>query len=192
MIADEKQRLRTQMRGILRDLSPESRALQSKKIRLHLNAWTLWQEASAACVFSPMATEPDILTPWPEEKKLLFPRVDGECLRLHHVEVRTQLRSGAFSLLEPEANLPEVKAIADVILVPGMAFDLCGRRLGRGGGYYDRLLSQFEGVRVGICFEEQMVTDVLSEAHDLGVQFLITPAGIFPCGEQNTPSDLVG
>ena len=192
MIADEKQRLRTQMRGILRDLSPEWKALQSEKIRVHLEAWTLWQEASAACVFSPMATEPDSLTPWPEEKKLLCPRVDGECLRLHHVEVRTQLRSGAFSLLEPEANLPEVKAIADVILVPGMAFDLCGRRLGRGGGYYDRLLSQFEGVRVGICFEEQMVTDLLSEAHDLGVQFLITPAGIFPCGGQNTPSDLVG
>ncbi|MCX6974025.1 MAG: hypothetical protein NTZ94_06920 [Verrucomicrobia bacterium] len=81
MIADEKQRLRTQMRGILRDLSPALRALQSEKIRAHLDAWTHWQEAAAACVFSPMATEPDVLTPWPEEKKLFFPRVDGELLR---------------------------------------------------------------------------------------------------------------
>ena len=115
MIADEKQRLRTQMRGILRDLSPALKALQSEKIRVHLDEWTHWQEAVAACVFSPMATEPDILTPWPEQKKLLFLRVDGEFLRLHHVEVRTQLQTGAFSLLEPVAGLPEVEAIADVI-----------------------------------------------------------------------------
>jgi 5-formyltetrahydrofolate cyclo-ligase len=191
MIADEKQRLRTQMRGILRDFSPELKALQSEKIRVHLDAWTHWQEAVAACVFSPMATEPDILTPWPEEKKLLFPRVDGESLRLHHVEVRTQLQPGAFSLLEPLAGLPEVEPTADVILVPGMAFDRSGRRLGRGGGYYDRFLSHSEGVRVGVCFEEQMVCEVPSEAHDLGMDFVITPAGIFPCGGKNTPSDSV-
>jgi len=191
MIADEKQRLRTQMRDILRDLSPALRALQSEKIRAHLDAWTHWQEAAAACVFSPMATEPDILTPWPEQKKLLFPRVDGELLRLHHVEVSAHLKLGAFSLLEPAIHLPEVEATADVILVPGMAFDRFGRRLGRGGGYYDRLLSQFEGVRVGVCFEEQMLSEVPSEAHDLDVHFVITPAGIFPCGAQNTPSDSV-
>ena len=101
MNADEKQRLRMQMRGILRDLSPELKALQSAKIRSLLDTWTHWREARTACVFSPIPTEPDILSPWPEQKKLLFPRVDGERLRLHHVEVSSHLEPGAFSLLEP-------------------------------------------------------------------------------------------
>jgi len=191
MNADEKQRLRMQMRGILRDLSPELKALQSAKIRSLLDTWTHWREARAACVFSPIPTEPDILSPWPEQKKLLFPRVDGERLRLHHVEVSSHLEPGAFSLLEPAIHLPEVESSADLILVPGMAFDLLGRRLGRGGGYYDRLLSQFDGVSVGGCFEEQFLPEVPSEAHDQGVQFVITPAGIFPCGGKNTQSDSV-
>ncbi len=192
MNVDEKQRLRWEMRDILCDLSPALRASQSAKIRSRLDAWTHWLDAGLACVFSPMATEPDILNPWPHGKKLIFPRVDGECLRLHHVETRTQLQLGAFSLREPVAGLPEMEKKADVILVPALAFDRSGRRLGRGGGYYDRLLGQFEGVRVGVCFEEQILPEVPSESHDVGVHFVITPAGIFPCGAGNTPSDSVG
>lgn len=180
------------MRAILRDLSPELKALQSAKIRTLLDTWTHWREAHTACVFSPILTEPDVLSPWPEKKKLLFPRVDGDRLRLHHVEAREHLKIGAFSLLEPAANFPDVGKKADLILVPAMAFDRFGMRLGRGGGYYDRLLSQFEGVSVGVCFEEQFLPEVPSEVHDQGVQFVITPAGIFPCGGKNTQSDSVG
>lgn len=192
MNADEKQRLRMQMRAILRDLSPELKALQSAKIRALLDTWTHWREAHTACVFSPIPTEPDVLSPWPEQKKLLFPRVDGVNLKLHPVEAREHLKVGAFSLLEPASNFPEVEKKADLILVPAMAFDRFGMRLGRGGGYYDRLLSQFEGVSVGVCFEEQFLPEVPSEAHDQGVQFVITPAGIFPCGGKNTQSDSGG
>jgi 5-formyltetrahydrofolate cyclo-ligase len=192
MNSDEKQRQRIRMRGILRDLSPELKVLQSAKIRSLLDTWTHWRAAQSACVFSPMPTEPDILNPWPRGKKLIFPRVDGVSLKLHHVVAREHLEIGAFSLLEPAADLPEVEKKADVILVPAMAFDRFGMRLGKGGGYYDRLLSQFEGVRVGICFEEQFLPEVPSEAHDLSVHFVITSVGIFPCDAQNTPSDSVG
>jgi 5-formyltetrahydrofolate cyclo-ligase len=65
--------------------------------------------------------------------------------------------------------------------VPGLAFDRRGGRLGRGKGYYDRFLLETSGLRVGICFEDQVVEKIPGEAHDLRMDFLITPAGIFPC-----------
>jgi 5-formyltetrahydrofolate cyclo-ligase len=66
-------------------------------------------------------------------------------------------------------------------LVPGLAFDPAGGRLGRGAGYYDRLLTKFEGVRVGVCFSELLVDEVPTEAHDIQMDFVVTPEGIISC-----------
>ena len=69
-----------------------------------------------------------------------------------------------------------------MILVPGLAFDLRGGRLGRGRGYYDRFLAGATGLRVGVCFEDQIVADVPLEPHDLRMDFVVTPSSICRCG----------
>ena len=63
----------------------------------------------------------------------------------------------------------------DLVLVPGVAFDLNGRRLGRGKGYYDRLLAEFEGWTCGVAFDQQVVEAVPSEPHDMRLTCLVTP-----------------
>jgi 5-formyltetrahydrofolate cyclo-ligase len=65
--------------------------------------------------------------------------------------------------------------VLDFILVPGVAFDLSGRRLGRGKGYYDRLLKQTRGTTCGVAFDEQIVGEIPVEPHDLNVNCILTP-----------------
>ena len=67
----------------------------------------------------------------------------------------------------------------DLVLVPGVAFDLHGRRLGRGRGYYDRLLSQVGGRTCGVAFDEQVVSEVPVEAHDVLLNCILTPTRWF-------------
>lgn len=82
---------------------------------------------------------------------------------------------------------PDVKANAadmDIILVPGRAFDRAGRRLGRGGGHYDRCLTPLSLLKkgpilIGIALEEQIVPLVPSEAHDVVMDFICTPQAMF-------------
>jgi 5-formyltetrahydrofolate cyclo-ligase len=63
----------------------------------------------------------------------------------------------------------------EMVLAPGVAFDRQGRRLGRGKGFYDRLLSNAEGKACGVAFNEQLVETIPVEAHDRRVQWLLTP-----------------
>jgi 5-formyltetrahydrofolate cyclo-ligase len=181
MNPDEKQRLRQRMKGILHGMSPADRVTASAKIRSHLETWSVWVQAEKACVFHPMPVEPGFLHPWPEGKILIFPRVVGECLSLHLVLRSEDLVEGRFGVKEPAEETPQVCESLDLILVPGVAFDRAGMRLGRGGGYYDRLLQSYTGIKAGICFEEQVVEAVPGEDHDVAVDYLITPSGILTC-----------
>ena len=70
----------------------------------------------------------------------------------------------------------------DLILVPGLAFDKSGARLGRGRGFYDRFLAGITGFRVGVCFDWQLVESVPVEAHDIRMDAVVTPSQIIVCG----------
>jgi 5-formyltetrahydrofolate cyclo-ligase len=69
----------------------------------------------------------------------------------------------------------------DLILVPGIAFDEGGRRIGRGKGYYDRLLTHVRGLKCGVAFDCQVETDLPSESHDISVDALLTPTRWLRC-----------
>lgn len=120
----------------------------------------------------------------------VFPRVVNQEEHLSRALdfCRTQdFTQGAYGILEPalDATLVEVESIQG-ILVPGLAFNRNGNRLGKGKGYYDRTLQIFEGLKVGICFQFQIAErDLPVEAHDIGMDFLITDAGIINCQGQD-------
>jgi 5-formyltetrahydrofolate cyclo-ligase len=108
-------------------------------------------------------------------KTIVLPRVVGRNhLELHHWEGEPLL-PGSFGIGEPPANAPQVAPDQiDLFLVPGLAFDLSGGRLGMGKGYYDRLLPQSAGFRVGLCWECQLLPEVPMEPHDQRVQGICT------------------
>ena len=102
-------------------------------------------------------------------KMVLLPRVISDTdMELHRYTGKQDLQTGAYGILEPRGELfTDYKAI-DVAIVPGMAFDAEGHRLGRGKGYYDRFLSRVPYLyKIGLCFSWQMVDHIPCDEHDI-------------------------
>ena len=131
-------------------------------------------------VFAALPGEPDLteLVASHPDRKWVYPKVVGEHLAFHVVEdPAADLSPGAFGILEPVTGLPEIPiGEIDAFICPGLAFDAKGGRLGRGRGFYDRMLSMARpgAVRVGICFDHQLVPDTFPEAHDVMMDQVIS------------------
>ena len=111
-----------------------------------------------------------------EGKTVVLPKVTGdETMELRRYTSRADLQEGAFHIMEPIGEVFEDYSKIDVALIPGMAFDAAGHRLGRGKGYYDRFLSShlspltshLSPLKIGVCYPFQRVAEVPSEAHDV-------------------------
>ena len=98
--------------------------------------------------------------------------------------LRALLRS-AYGIEEPGADAPLCAPEAiDLAIVPGIAFDAGGVRVGQGGGYYDRFLPRFRGVAAGVGYTFQVFEALPALAHDAAVDYVIHPAGILCCRKQ--------
>ena len=101
------------------------------------------------------------------EIRWVYPKVRGHELTFHSGEILTP---GEFGILEAPDGSPEIPlSEIDLFLCPGLAFDLTGGRLGRGRGFYDRLLARArpDAIKLGICFPQQIVSNTFSEPHDI-------------------------
>ena len=158
-IAQQKTELRSTMRVRLQEMDAEERRVRSEKIVAQLIETTEWIEANVIALFEPMRIEPDV-RPLRE-----FAAENGKEIA---VIPRTALNESdvCFSLTPT------------LVLVPGLAFTRDGARLGRGGGFYDRLLNgqAANAIKFGICFEFQVVDFVPSETHDVLLDAVVTDA----------------
>lgn len=95
---------------------------------------------------------------------------------------------------ERGAPFPLDPALVDVVIVPGLAFTRGGRRLGQGGGWYDRFLAAVGPgtVTVGVCFDEQIVDDLPTEAHDVAVATVVTPTATYRATDAHDPGTRPG
>jgi 5-formyltetrahydrofolate cyclo-ligase len=107
-----------------------------------------------------------------------YPRVLGRELRFHAVTRLAELQPGAFGIPEPSASAPEVEP--QVLVVPGLAFDRSGHRLGYGGGFYDRYLCRSRALTIGIALAAHVCDPLPAEPHDQAVSWLVTEAGAWP------------
>ena len=112
-----------------------------------------------------------------EGKTVYLPRViDNENMVLCRYTGVDSLREGAFGIMEPVGLPITADEVIDAVLVPGMAFDTEGHRLGRGKGYYDRFLSSLTPSRpklIGVCFDFQKVDVVPTEPYDVAVDIVV-------------------
>jgi 5-formyltetrahydrofolate cyclo-ligase len=104
-----------------------------------------------------------------EGKTVLLPRVVSDTdMELRRYTGPNDLEPGAFGIMEPTGELFTDYDLIDVAIVPGMAFDREGHRLGRGKGYYDRFLARLPHIyKIGICFPFQLVDKVPADVHDI-------------------------
>ena len=183
--ANPKSELRQQIRTRLEKISPAVFAVESIELRERLQS----QMPSARTIlfFAPL---PDELDVWPLLElsvalgtNCALPFFDAE-KKIYGARVITKLPTdiviGKFGVREPAAACAEIPLDQfDLVLVPGMAFDENGNRLGRGRGFYDRLLENITGVKVGVCLDLQLVEKIPAAAHDARVDFIVTPSRAF-------------
>ena len=171
-----KSEIRKAIRLGLRALDSAGLAGKSAAICQALSATDEWRQARCVGLFSPLPSEPDVNLLWKAmtEHTACYPRIDGERLVFLRVPNHGVLLESRWNLREPEHRADCVVELSeiDLLLVPGMAFTRDGHRLGRGGGYYDRLLAEptLRAALFGVCFAEQIVPQVPMEDHDRPVQ----------------------
>lgn len=176
-IVEEKKALRREVRARKALMSPEEKEAASSAILEALEALPQFVEAGIVLAYSSMPDEvgtEELLRRWGERKAIALPVVVGETLELRRYD-GVHLKAGYRGIMEPseEAELIAPEDV-DLAVVPGMAFDAAGRRLGRGGGYYDRLLPLLSCPKVGVCFGCQMVDRVPVEECDFILDAVIT------------------
>lgn len=191
----EKRDLRNDMQVQLSMLSSETRQQKSRQLFRKVLAYPVWKRASLILVHVSMDSEPDtfpiIVQALQEGKLTALPRVSGSSMEFHVLPPGNKNRSEIMELLEPHkygfsqplASLPVIRPsghLVSLMLVPGVAFDTQGNRLGRGKGYYDRYIDTYEAFlhTLGICFQEQVVAQVSAHSSDKRVRALISDSGI--------------
>ena len=129
-------------------------------------------------LFAPMPGEVDLLALVGDTKRdWVFPKVTGDLLTFHRVRNLNQdLLRGAYGILEPTISQPLVFTDEiDLFLCPGLGFDTRGGRIGRGKGFYDKVLAEAreDAIRLGICFAHQLVNEVVMDNHDIRMDGVI-------------------
>lgn len=171
--------LRARARRARGEIPPEVRAAASADAIARLVALPELADADTVAIYAATADELDVTGAGRILRErgavVLFPRVAGDRLLLVATTDDASLRAGYRSILEPDGPTADLDHL-DAIVVPGVAFDAAGRRLGRGGGHYDRLLAELPEttVRIGACFEVQVTDEVPSDAHDRTVDLVVT------------------
>ncbi len=182
-LQNAKNVLRAEVRARLKTFASDKPSATSRKLCEQLRRQPVWSDAKSVLFFAPLADEPDH---WPlliealaAGKTVCLPRyVSGSAgyVACQVRDIHQDLVCGKFNVREPVAGCPEVPLNRlDLVLVPGVAFDVRGARLGRGKGFYDRLLAYVRGTKCGVAFEEQIVDAVPVGPLDIHLNCILTP-----------------
>ena len=184
-ITAEKARLRRQALDWLTTLSCEARTAGDETLFHRFLALPQIESVRTVLLYHGMDTEPDtvrLLSPlWDMGKQVCLPR----CLPGNQMEARLVQRDSTlvrhpYGMLEPGPDCPLIPPDQiDLVLVPGLAFDRSGGRLGRGGGYYDRWLAGFSGITAALCRDGLLMEAIPRLPHDLGVDLVITETSLY-------------
>jgi 5-formyltetrahydrofolate cyclo-ligase len=199
---DQKQKLRQHSKAIRKELGEDTRNQASQAICAHLASWDMFQSSHVILTYMPIRAEADLrslLVDFPE-KRWLLPRIltEENGRMVFHPYDPGQLIVHPFGMAEPAPHLPQVPPPEiQLVLVPGLAYDRSGWRLGYGGGYFDRFLRDFNGVSVGVVFQALLLDFLPHGEHDIPVEWLVTENGLLyreaspdgPAGQENAPRD---
>ncbi len=180
-----------------RDAMPEEHRQSAAKVAIErVISLPVYRNATCVMAYMSFGTELDTRGFFgrllDDGKMVVLPRIDRATkeLSLHRVSGHADLVAGVWGIQEPKADLPTVSiAQIDMVLMPGVAFDRRGNRLGYGAGFYDRMLSDAgdrKPVRVVAAFDEQLVDAVPHDTTDQRIHMLVTPSLLLEIPESPT------
>ena len=191
----EKTALRRQIKAMLRQLAPERLREKSEAVTAQLLQSSAWRSADVTLGFCSLPDEVDtsalLDAALRAGKTVAIPRIAGDDLVFHRLpDINAPYVINTFGIREPAPDWPRFRPEANIeqrllALTPGLAFDRICYRLGRGKGFYDRLLSQLranpriQAVTVGVCFAEQLVERVPVSERDMPVDMVVTERELF-------------
>lgn len=149
----------------------------SADILTRLEMHPAFQKATTVLLYHSLKDEVQthsFIEKWSGEKRIILPVVVGDELELRLYTGPQDLAVGAYGISEPTGEIFTDYESIDLAIVPGVAFDTAGHRLGRGKGYYDRLLPHIEAFKIGICFPFQLIEEVPAEPFDICMNTIIT------------------
>lgn len=173
---NSKQEIRANIKLLKKQHSREELQAQSDIIMRKLEQHTDFINAQKIMLYSSLPDEvqtQDFIEKWRNQKQIILPTVVGDDIIPVELTPETNFAVGDFNILEPQNEA--YTGGYDLIIVPGVAFDRQGNRLGRGKGYYDRFLCKHRTTKkIGICFDFQLVDNVPVEENDIPMDEIIS------------------
>jgi 5-formyltetrahydrofolate cyclo-ligase len=176
-ISKAKQALRKDMACRKKEYSSTWLSARSLEALIRLEGLDLFKQAKSISLYHALPGEVEtsaFIEKWEETKTIFLPLVEGNDLYFHTYKGKHYLQRGAFGIMEPERENSCSTEQIDLIIVPGIAFDRQCNRMGRGKGYYDRLLTTLPIPKIGLCYHFQLVDKIPTEPFDIPVDMVVT------------------
>lgn len=181
---ERKNAVRADMRGQLHAMTDAERASRSASACARILKSPAFQSAVCVMLYMPLRSEVDVIALALEAfrlgKTVCVPRVADGGKSMHAVEIKSiddeSMTSDALGVRAPRSGRTMPQDSIDLVITPGVAFDLRCERLGRGGGFYDRFLAKAHRhtTTIGICFDFQLVDEIPSQSGDVPVHAVVT------------------
>jgi 5-formyltetrahydrofolate cyclo-ligase len=178
-IIDQKKLLRTKIRKLLADFPKDQKIIADEKIRNNLINFPLYKNAQSVCFYYSTDQEVDTRNIIESElkqkiKQIILPRISGNHLDLYEIKSISDLEKNKWDLWEPKITCRKVDINeVDLFIVPGLAFDKDGWRLGRRMGFYDRLLREVRKPKIAICYNFQLIDNIPHDENDIAADYII-------------------
>ena len=175
-----KEQVRQQSKARKTLLSEEDKRMSAFKVFQYVEKTAAFMLAEHVLMYNSLPDElstRDFIEKWSGRKKFYLPRVNGVNLDILPYE-NSRMHLGAFNIEEPEGDVTTDISEIELIIVPAVAYDRNGNRVGRGKGFYDRLLSNTNAVTIGVAYGCQLFDEIDTEDFDVPVQYVVTDLGV--------------
>lgn len=172
----EKNEIRRKIKSLRLVLSDEDRKSAAEEVFERLEKTAAFLLADRILMYHSLPDElytHAFLNKWGSIKKFYLPRVNGVDLEILPYD-ESRLELGSFHIEEPTGNDTVDPEDIELVVVPAVAYDKKGNRLGRGKGFYDRFLKSTKATKIGVGYEFQLIEEVPAEPHDVGMDMVIT------------------
>ncbi len=176
-ITEEKNKIRKKISSLKKAFSENQLLEFSQEVISSLESLEEFQKAEYIFCYYSMKDEVDtreLISKYAHQKKFILPVIVGDNLILKEYKSDGEMEKVIFGILEPQGEeFINYKKI-DLVIVPGVAFDEQKNRLGRGKGYYDKILKDIKAKKIGICFDFQLVKKVPVETFDVKLDAIVS------------------
>ncbi|MDE6510478.1 MAG: 5-formyltetrahydrofolate cyclo-ligase [Muribaculaceae bacterium] len=172
----EKSEIRRKIRNLRMMLSEMEKASAAEEVFAQLEKTAAFMMADTILMYHSLPDELQtikFLQKWHDRKRFFLPRVNGVNLDILPYE-ESRLELGSFHIEEPTGEDTVDVDDIELMVIPAVAFDRKGNRLGRGKGFYDRLLATSKATKIGVGYEFQLFDSIPSEPHDVAMDMVIT------------------